>query len=117
MATIFERVSTALSSLSPSIPNALGQYLSASGAELPDMFIVYSLISGAPEQHADDAETLRTYEVQISIFARGGLIALPSVDAAMLAQGFAKGPERQLPYDRETRHFGLAKDYYYLEQQ
>jgi hypothetical protein len=62
------------------------------------------------------SETQRTYRVQVSIYARGGLVALPNVDAAMLAQGFTKGPERQIPYDQETRHFGLAKDYFFLQE-
>ena len=115
MTTIFERVSTALTSLSPAISFAQGAYLTSNNADLPDTFIVYQLISGVPEQHADDAETQRTYRVQVSIYSRSGLVSLPSVDAAMLAASFTKGPERQLPFDRETRHFGLAKDYYYLE--
>ena len=114
MTTIFERVKTALDTLSPAIPYALGQYLTANGADLPDTFIAYLEVSGVPEQHADDAESLRSYRVQISIYARAGLVSLPDVDTAMLAQGFRIGPERQLPYDKDTRHFGLAKDYFYL---
>jgi hypothetical protein len=116
MTTIFERTKSALVSLSPAIPYALGQYLTARSADLPDTFIVYTLISGVPEQHAENAETQRGYRVQISIYARGGLVTLPNMDTAMLAQGFIKGPERQLPYDPETRHFGLAKDYFYLQE-
>lgn len=115
MTTIFERVNTALTSLSPAVPYALGQYLTANGADLPDTFITYIEVSGIPEAHADNAETHRTYRVQVSIYARAGLVSLPNVNAAMLAQGFTKGPERQLPYDKETRHFGLAKDYIYLD--
>lgn len=115
MTTIFERVKTALDALSPAVPYALSRYLTANNADLPDTYIVYQLISGVPEQHADDAETQRTYRAQVSIYARDGLVSLPNVDAAMLSQGFAKGPERQLPYDQESRHFGLAKDYFYLE--
>jgi hypothetical protein len=115
MTTIFERVKTALDTLSPAIPFALGQYLTASGADLPATFIVYQEITGDPEQHADDAEISRTYRIQVSIYARSGLVTLPDVDTAMLAAGFTKGPERQLPYGQDTRHFGLAKDYFYLE--
>jgi hypothetical protein len=66
-------------------------------------------------QHADDAETHRRYRVQVSIYSRSGMVSLPDTDTAMTAAGFTKGPERQLPYDRGTRHFGLAKDYYYLD--
>lgn len=114
MTTIFEHVETALSALSPAIPHALSVYKTANGADLPDTFIAYTVVAGDAAQHADDAETLRSYRVQVSIHARAGLVSLPNVDAAMLAQGFNKGPERQLPYDQETRHFGLAKDYYRL---
>jgi len=115
MTTIFERIKTALDTLAPAIPYALGQYITSTGGELPDTFIVYSLISGVPEQHADNVETYRSYHVQISIFARAGLVTLPNVDAAMLVQGFTKGPINQLPYDNGSRHFGLARDYFYLE--
>lgn len=115
MTTIFERTATALASITPAIPFALGQYLTANGASLPDIFMVYQEITGDPAQHADDAEISRTYRIQVSIYARGGLVSLPLVDAAMINQGFTRGPERQLPYDKETRHFGLAKDYFYLD--
>jgi len=115
MTSIFVRVNTALSALSPAVPFALDQYITATDADLPDTFIAYSLISGDPAQHANNAETLRQYLIQVSIFARAGLATLPAVDAAMLAAGFMKGPERQLEYDKATRHFGLAKDYLYYE--
>jgi hypothetical protein len=36
------------------------------------------------------------------------------VDTAMLAAGFEKGRERQLPQDPATGHYGLAKEYNYL---
>jgi len=111
MTTIFERVTTALNTLSPAIPFALGVYKTTSA--LPATFIAYQLIDGTPEQHADNAETERAYLVQVSIYARAGLVSLPDVDTAMLAAGFQKGPERQLP-EADTGHFGLAKDYVYL---
>lgn len=104
----------ALDTLTPT-PYALGEYKTASGADLPDTFLVYSLVSGTPEQHADNAETHRTFRIQVSIYSRSGLASLPDVDTAMLAAGFERGPERQLAYNKETRHFGLAKDYIYLE--
>lgn len=113
MTAIFTLTATALATLTP-VPYALGQYIKADGADLPDTYLVYTEVSGVPQQHADNAESLRTYRMQVSIYARAGLGSLPDVDAAMLAQGFTKGPERQLPYDKETRHFGLAKDYFHL---
>jgi hypothetical protein len=113
MTTIYERVTTALNTLSPAIPFSLAPYKSAT--DLPATYITYQLISGNPEQHADDAETHRSYLVQISIWAKGGLVTLPDVNTAMLAAGFQKSIERQLPQDTDTGHYGLAKDYIYLE--
>lgn len=112
MTTIFECVETALGTLSPAVPFALAPYKST--AALPDQYITHQLITGAPEQHADDAETARAYTVQVSIFSKSGLASLPNVDAAMLAAGFIKNTERQLPQDQETGHYGLAVDYIYL---
>jgi hypothetical protein len=113
MTTIFERVTTALNTLSPAVPFGLAPY-KATG-ELPDTYLAYQLITGTPEQHADDEERERSYTVQVSIFARAGLVGIPNVDAAMTTAGFHKGPERQLPQDRESGHYGLAKDYQYLQ--
>jgi hypothetical protein len=113
MTMIFERVKTALNTITPAVPHKVAPY-KATG-ELPDQYLAYQLITGTPEQHADDEEKERSYSIQISIFSRGGLVALPDVDTAMIAAGFQKGPERQLPQDRETGHYGLAKDYSYLQ--
>jgi hypothetical protein len=112
MTTIYERTATALDTLSP-VPFGLAPYKTT--GDLPDTFLAYQLITGTPEQHADDAEQERAYTVQVSIYARGGLVSLPDVDTAMTAAGFQKGPERQLPQDQETGHYGLAKDYVYLQ--
>lgn len=115
MTTVFERTATALATLSPAIPYALDVYLKSDAGDLPDTFITYSLITGEPAQSMNNVETLREYVMQVSIYSRAGLISLPNVDAAMLAAGFIKSSERQLPRDAETRHFGLARDYTYLE--
>lgn len=111
MPSIQEITKTALDNLSPSLTFAMDQLIGS----LPDVFIVYTLISGAPEQHADNAETARTYRMQLSIMDRNGLFARANdVDTVMIAAGFTKGPERALPRDSNTSHFGLAKDYFYL---
>jgi len=115
MTTIFERTATALATLAPAIPYALAPYQTSNNAALPDVYIAYQLITSPPEQHADDAETLRRYLVQVSIWSRAGLVTLPDVDAVMLTAGFQKSDWRQLPRDPATGHFGLAKDYTYLE--
>jgi len=111
--TIWERVKTALTGLG--VPMAANVYISGTGNELPNLFLTYFLVSSPPEQHADDAETLRSYRMQISIYQRAGLVSLPDVDSAMVAAGFTRGPQREIPYNQLTRHFGLALEYVYLE--
>jgi hypothetical protein len=88
--TIFERVSTALGTINPSVPFALAPYKTT--GTLPDTYLSFQLIAGAPEQTADDAETERSYLIQVSIFSS----------------------ERQLPQDPQTGHYGLAKEYVYV---
>ena len=112
MTTIFERVATALGALSPAVPFALAPYRTT--GTLPDVYLAYQLIAGAPEQTADDAETERSYLIQVSIFSRTDLVSLPNVDSVMKAAGFELGPERQLPQDPQTGHYGLAKEYVYV---
>lgn len=110
MPNIFEITNTALATITPAVPFAMDELIGT----LPDTFIVYSLISGIGEEHADNAETARTYRVQVSIMNKDGLASLPDVDTAMLAAGFVRGPERALQKDSTTSHYGLAKDYFYL---
>jgi hypothetical protein len=111
MTTIFEKVYAALNGITPAV--AFGQDTYLSTGELPDQYLVYSLVTSPPEQHANNAETERSYRIQVSIYSRTGLVTIPNVDAAMVAAGFIKGPWRNLPYDPDTGHFGLAKDYIY----
>jgi hypothetical protein len=113
VSTIWERVDTALATLGVSY--AQSTYISASASDIPDLYLVYFDVSSPPEQHADDGETERSYRVQVSIYNRAGLNSLPNVDGAMVAAGFARGPQRELPYNPETRHFGLAKEFVILE--
>ena len=113
MTTIWERVNTALTPLG--IPMAASTYIVESGDELPDTYMVYFVFSIDPEQHADDEETERTEAVQVSIYSRAGLIALPDVIGAMVTGGFTFIGGRELEYDLETRHFGLAFDFEYQE--
>jgi len=111
--SIWEIVAGALDGLN--IPMAANIFLTESGDELPDLYLVYTLISSPPEQHADNIEILRSYRVQVNIYKRAGLVSLPDVDSAMVAADFSRGPMRELPYNQITRHFGLALEYVFVE--
>ena len=107
MTTIFERADDALAAVSPAVAYAMAPYKGT----LPDQYAVYQLIDGSPEQHADDAETERAYLIQVTIWSRSGLVSIPDVTTPMLAAGFLKVRERQLPQDSNTGHYGLAIEF------
>lgn len=113
--SIWERVAAALAGLGVAV--SAGQKLVGTAASLPDTFIVYFLVDSPPMQHADDMEICRSYRMQVSVFARAGLAGIPDVDAAMVAAGFTRGGQRELPFDQVTQHYGLALDYNFLEQE
>jgi hypothetical protein len=112
--TIWERIKTALTPLG--VPMAQNVYQVNSGQDYEDLYLVYSLVVGTPESFADNKEIDRQQLIQVSIYSRDGLAVLPDVESAMLAAGFTAGSERELAFSETTRHFGLAKDFYYLEE-
>lgn len=113
--TIWERVEAALETLVPVVPFAANVYVPSSGAQLPDLFLVYFLVSSPVEQFAENAETERSYRVQVTHYNRAGLAGLPDVKTAMVAAGFVPSNKREIPYDRTTRHYGLAEEYVFVE--
>lgn len=115
MATVWEVTYAALTGLG--LPLGAGTYLPDSpGGDLPDTYLEYGVIDIMPEQHADDEETLRSSLMQVSVFCRSGLVGLPDVIGAMVGAGFTFVAGRQLDYQMETRHFGIAFDFEWLEE-
>ncbi len=113
MTTIFERVETALGTISPAVPFAMAPY----EGTLPDQFIVHQLLPSSAEEHSDNRETARSYTIQVTIWSKSGLVAIPDVDTAMTAAGFHKSDERQVPKEQSSGHYGLAKDFVYLDKE
>jgi hypothetical protein len=58
---------------------------------------------------------MRCWRVQISYYNRSGLAGMPDIDGAMTSAGFERGGVRELPYNQQTRHFGLALEFIYTE--
>lgn len=121
MSSIWEITEDALDGLG--LPLAANTMIVATGAELPDAFLVFQVISNPPRLHADNLEELRSYRMQVSVYSRTGMAALhgatsipAQVETAMLAAGFTRLEGRELPYNQQTRHFGHAMDFNYLEQ-
>lgn len=114
MSSIWEITEDALDGLS--LPLAANTMIVATGAELPDAFLVFQVIDNPAELHADNLEELRSYRVQVSVYSRTGMASIPAqVVSAMLAAGFTRMDARDLPYNLQTRHFGHAMDFNYLE--
>lgn len=112
--TIWERIALALSEIN--LPKAEGVYIPSSASGLiPETFLVYFLVSSSSVQHADNREILRSYLVQISIYNRTGLTNLPDVTTPMKNAGFVRNAIREIPYNQETGHYGLALDFHYEE--
>ena len=112
-ATIWELTQSALTGLG--IPLAAGAYLMATPwVNLPDQYITYQLIDMSPLQHADNEETLRDELIQVTVRSRSGLAGLPDVIGAMTAAGFMFSDGRELEYDPDGRHFGIAFDFDYV---
>lgn len=113
MTTIFERVETALGTVSPAISFASAPYKGT----LPNAYVTHQLINSPAEQHADGEETERSYTMQLNFWDKAGIPSTTNVDAAMKAADFMKSNVRQLPQDPQTHHYGLAVEYVYLETQ
>jgi len=115
MTTIWARVETALAGIN--IPKAESVYKVATNGTYPDEYLVYFEITSNPTLNADDDEKNRGYHVQITYYNRDGLQSMPGIKAAMVAEGFIPGATRELPYNPETGHFGLALEFWYYEDQ
>jgi len=113
MTTIFERVETALGTVSPVISFASAPYKGT----LPNAYVTHQLINSPAEQHADGVETERSYTMQLNFWDKAGIPSTTSVDAAMKAAGFMKSNIVQLPQDPQTHHYGLAVEYVDIESQ
>jgi hypothetical protein len=113
MIDIWTVTRTALSGLG--LPTAANQLIVATGADRPDAYLVYQQISDPAAQHADDRETIRRYRMQVTYYGRTGLAGMPNIEGAMIAAGFTRLAGRELPYNAETRHFGFAFDFNYLD--
>jgi hypothetical protein len=112
---IWDLVQDALSGLG--LPLAANTMILATGEQLPDEYIVHQLISSPPIVHADNFETMRMYRVQVAYYNRNGLSGMPDIKGVMVDAGFARSSIRELPYNPETRHFGLALDFIYTSDE
>jgi hypothetical protein len=115
--TIWERMVAALTPLG--LPLAASAWLPDSGADIPASYLAYFVVSSPPEQAADNVETLRSWSVQVSYFSKTGFSSaqLAALNAAMTGAGFTRSSIHELPYDTNTRHFGLALEYVFLEEE
>ena len=87
--------------------------------QLPDTFIVYTLINDNGKTWADNKETSHTVRVQISLYFRDKRVELTvpdAVETAFKAAGFLRSGGRSLPYSEETGHHGRYFDFRLYER-
>jgi hypothetical protein len=113
--TTYEQIELVLDGLG--LPFGMDVYLPETGGAMPDTYLIYSIILDDHIQHADNRDVLRDATVQVLYFSRLGLARMPDIDAAFEAAGFINGVHTKLPYAPDTRHFGLALTYTFLEEQ
>lgn len=115
MSSIWEITEDALDGLSVAL--AANVMIRETNEALPDNYIVYQVISSPPVQAANDVETLRYWRMQVTYYDRAGLINMPAIEAAMVTAGFSKSMFREIPYNQLTRHYGLAMEFIFLEEE
>lgn len=110
---IFARVRSALLPLN--LPVYPDKVIVNSGGTIPDTFLVFFVVANVGQQYADGVELSRQRMVQVTYYSRNGLTTIPDVKGAMLSAGFRAGPERQIPLNNATGHYGWSMDFNYLE--
>ena len=115
--TIWERIKNALTPLG--LPMGHSVWLPDSGADIPAQYLVYFEISAPPQQNADNVEKSMLHHVQVSWFSHNAFpeASLTALLGAMKTAGFTKGPMHDLPYESNDRLFGLALEFYFLEEE
>ena len=117
MTTIWERVFSALTPLG--WPISQDVRLAADGADIPDQYLVYTLITGVGQEFADNQEENLLHHVQVSWFSKNAFsgASLTALLGAMKTAGFTKGPITSMPYNNNARLFCLALEFYFLEEE
>jgi hypothetical protein len=115
--TIWERITSALTPLG--LPMAASVWIPANGADIPAQYLVYMELSGVGEQFEDNQEKNRLHHIQISYYSRNGFSGanLAALNGAMTGAGFTRGPTNDLPYNTDSRLFGWAAEFYFLEEE
>ena len=88
-------------------------------SQLPDVFIVYFLISDTPLTHYDNQETSHEIKIQVSLFYRdiSAIKTLPdNIIDAFTATGFKRIGNSRIPYQINTQHYGWRCDFNYYEK-
>ena len=111
--TIWERVLTALTPLG--LPLEANVLIVDSESDRPDAYITYFEVTSVAVQHADNVEKHRAPTVQVTYYSRAGLATMPDIPAAMAAAGFMAAGRRELPRNQDTRHYGYALDFVFVE--
>lgn len=85
---------------------------------LPATFITYQLLTEDGVSYADNLPTANSTLVQLALYSTDPAIkqtAKATLTGAMRPAGFTRAGGRDLPFDKETGHYGYACDFRYYE--
>lgn len=88
-------------------------------SQLPDTFMVYTLVDDPGAAYADGKERSHEVRVQISLFYRDPAVAatIPDkIEAAYMAADFLRVGSGTLPYQTDTGHNGWRCDFRFYER-
>jgi hypothetical protein len=97
------------------IPVFADAFVSSTGEESPDEYIVFQIMLSKPVQYADDKETVREHYIQVTYFNRAGFDNMRNIIEHMIGAGFMNGTNRGLPYEPSTRYYSMAMDFTYVQ--
>ena len=87
---------------------------SSSDNQLPDSYIVYFLVSHPPGLFADNKEVSSEPRIQVSFFFRKKkalLTMMDTIKANFVKKGFVRMGEGNIPFQKDTGHYGWRCDF------
>ena len=92
----------------------------ASNEKLPETHITYQLIDAPPGSHADNLPINTIPRIQLAFYSKKPAIKQAAdglLKSVMLPAGFMRASGRDLPFDKETGHYGFTSDYIIYQEE
>lgn len=87
---------------------------------LPETFITYQVIDSPNNSFADNKPTSITTRVQLAFYSLKPVLkqsANETFKSVMIPAGFLRASGRDLPFNKDTGHYGYTSDYNFYESE